>query len=83
MKKMSLLTSWKKVATSATLPVFVLVVAGAALPAMAAVEVSVDAETGYRVLTVAAGEYANYSEVLDASVPGIIKRGTLASSTSE
>jgi len=47
-----------------------------ALPAMAAVEVSVDAETGYRVLTVAAGEYANYSEVLDASVPGIIKRGT-------
>ena len=52
------------------------VAACATLPAMAAVDVSVDETTGYRVLTVAAGEYAAYSEELDANVPGIIKRGT-------
>ena len=48
----------------------------ATLPAVAAVDVSVDAETVYRVLTVAAGEYAAYSDVLHANVPGIIKRAT-------
>ena len=36
---------------------------------------STDAETGYKVLTVEAGDFATYSTVLDASVPGIIKRG--------
>ena len=63
-----------KVAARATLPVF-LVATCAALPATAAVDVSVDETTGYRVLTVAAGEFAEYATVLDASVPGLIKRG--------
>ena len=52
------------------------VAACATLPAVAAVEVSVDEATGYRVLTVASGEFAEYATVLDASVPGLIKRGT-------
>ena len=52
------------------------VAASAMLPATAAVDVSVDETTGYRVLTVAAGEFAEYATVLDASVPGLVKRGT-------
>ncbi|MBO7685991.1 MAG: hypothetical protein J6V72_06400, partial [Kiritimatiellae bacterium] len=54
----------------------VAVTACATLPAVAAVEVSVDEATGYRVLTVEAGEFAEYATVLDASVTGLIKRGT-------
>jgi autotransporter-associated beta strand protein len=45
------------------------------LVARAAVVESTDAETGYKVLTVEAGEFAEYATVLDASVPGLIKRG--------
>ena len=52
----------------------VAVAARATLPA-ALVE-STDPDTGYKVLTVAAGEFAEYATVLDASVPGLIKRGT-------
>ena len=63
-----------KVAARATLPVF-LVAMSAIFPATAAVDVSVDETTGYRVLTVAAGEFAEYANVLDANVPGLIKRG--------
>ena len=55
----------------------VAVTACATLPAVAAVEVSVDEATGYRVLTVEAGEFAEYATVLDASVTGLIKRGTV------
>ena len=51
------------------------VAASAMLPATAAVDVSVDETTGYRVLTVEAGEFAEYATVLDASVLGLIKRG--------
>jgi len=49
------------------------VAASAMLPA--AVVESTDPDTGYKVLTVAAGEFAEYATVLDASVPGLIKRG--------
>ena len=48
--------------------------ASATLPA--AVVESTDPDTGYKVLTVEAGEFAEYATVLDASVPGLIKRGT-------
>jgi autotransporter-associated beta strand protein len=51
----------------------VAVAASATLPA--AVVESTDPDTGYKVLTVAAGEFAEYATVLDASVPGLIKRG--------
>ncbi len=50
------------------------VVASATLSA--AVVESTDPDTGYKVLTVEAGEFAEYATVLDASVPGLIKRGT-------
>ena len=52
----------------------VAVVASATL--RAAVVESTDPDTGYKVLTVAAGEFAEYATVLDASVTGLIKRGT-------
>ena len=45
----------------------------AALPAAAVVE-STDPDTGYKVLTVEAGEFAEYATVLDASVPGLAGR---------
>ena len=51
----------------------VAVAASAALPA--SVVETTDAETGYKVLTVEAGEFAQYATTLDASVPGLIKRG--------
>ncbi len=55
--------------------VAVLATAAGMLVARAAVVESTDAETGYKVLTVEAGEFAEYATVLDASVPGLIKRG--------
>ena len=62
MEKMFFVAGLAAVAVSATLP--------------AAVVESTDPDTGYKVLTVAAGEFAEYATVLDASVPGLIKRGT-------
>jgi len=64
----------KPMKKTACLMCMVAAAAGATLPA--AVVESTDPDTGYKVLTVAAGEFAEYATVLDASVPGLIKRGT-------
>ena len=61
MEKMFFVAGLAAVAASATLS--------------AAVVESTDPDTGYKVLTVEAGEFAQYATVLDASVPGLIKRG--------
>ena len=61
MKNISFVTGLAVAVASATLP--------------AALVESTDPDTGYKVLTVEAGEFAEYATALDASVPGLIKRG--------